>query len=184
MRIETFRRALLLASLLLAASCASAVRDESRALEALSSPDARRRADALAFLLREPHDRRVELGLELFFSPDPFPQHLFLAPGSSDLSRMIRKTRCGVLISRFHYTNLLDPRTLTITGMTRDGTFLVRDGEIRAPLKNLRFQISIIKALSCVEEISERTALCRTSYSWNFVPALKLSSFTFIGSTP
>ncbi len=72
MRIETFRRALLLAALLLAASCASAVRDESRALEALSSPDARRRADALAFLLREPHDRRVELGLELFFSPDPF----------------------------------------------------------------------------------------------------------------
>ena len=56
-------------------------------------------------------------------------------------------------MTRFHYTNAVNPRQVKITGMTKDGLFLVEDGEIVAPVKNLRFTQSYLDALAAVEAV-------------------------------
>ena len=87
--------------------------------------------------------------------------HLSMAPGSSSRDEMIRKTERGVLVTRFHYVNgMLDPRTALMTGMTRDGTFLIEHGELTGRLPNLRWTQSMAEAFSSVSDLStERRAI-------------------------
>jgi len=68
--------------------------------------------------------------------------------GKTSLEEMVRTVRRGIYVTRFHYTNVVEPMKAVITGMTRDGTFLIEDGEIKSPVQNLRFTESILKALS------------------------------------
>jgi PmbA protein len=118
----------------------------------------------------------------------PVPINLFMKEGDSSLKEMIRSTRKGIYVTRFHYTNVVEPKKAVITGMTRDGTFLVEEGEIRQPLKNLRFTESILRALSRVRAISRDRRVCSegTIYSRRFVtgtvvPAIKVDGFNFSG---
>ena len=112
----------------------------------------------------------------------PFPLNLFMAPGEAGLQEMIASTERGLLVTRFHYTNIVHPVESTITGMTRDGTFLIEDGEIAHPVKNLRFTQSIIEALHGTEMVSRDTELASEFFfSASRVPALKVSSFNFSG---
>jgi len=116
-------------------------------------------------------------------NPDgPFPLNVFLEPGDSSLEEMIASTENGVLITRFHYSNVVHPVESTITGMTRDGTFLIRGGEIAHPVKNFRFTQSILEALSNTEAIGRETELASEFFfSASRVPALKVGSFNFSG---
>ncbi len=109
----------------------------------------------------------------------PIPTNLFLAPGDATLDEMIASTDRGLLVTRFHYTNLANPMQTTITGMTRDGTFLIENGRVVGGVKNLRFTQSILEALSCVEAIGSE--LVRGD--WATVPALKIAKFRFSGAT-
>ena len=112
----------------------------------------------------------------------PFPLNLFMAPGETGLEEMIASTERGLLVTRFHYTNVVHPVESTITGMTRDGTFLIEDGEIAQPVKNLRFTQSILEALSGTEMIGRETELASEFFfSASRVPALKVASFNFSG---
>ena len=118
----------------------------------------------------------------------PVPINLFMKGGDSSLKEMIRSTRKGIYVTRFHYTNVVEPKKAVITGMTRDGTFLVEEGEIRQPLKNLRFTESILRALSRVRAISRDRRVCSEGaiYSRRFVtgtvvPAIKVDGFNFSG---
>ncbi|MCI0633363.1 MAG: TldD/PmbA family protein [Actinobacteria bacterium] len=112
----------------------------------------------------------------------PFPLNLFMEPGASTRDEMIADTERGLLVTRFHYTNIVHPVESTITGMTRDGTFLIEDGRIVGPVKNFRFTQSIIEALSNVEMIGRGTELASEFFfSASRVPALKISSFNFSG---
>ena len=95
---------------------------------------------------------------------------------------MIASVDHGVLVTRFHYTNVVHPVESTITGMTRDGTFLIEDGEIAHPVKNFRFTQSIVEALKGTEMIGRDTELASEFFfSASRVPALKVSSFNFSG---
>ena len=58
---------------------------------------------------------------------------------AGSVDELVRGTKRGLLVTRFHYTNVVHPIESTITGMTRDGTFLIESGEIAHPVKNLRF---------------------------------------------
>ena len=58
---------------------------------------------------------------------------------------MIRSTKRGLLVTRFHYSNIVHPIKTTITGMTRDGTWWIEDGEVSHPVQNLRFTQSILR---------------------------------------
>ena len=118
----------------------------------------------------------------------PVPINLFMEGGQSSLEEMIGSVRRGIYVTRFHYTNVVEPMKAVITGMTRDGTFLIEEGEIKRPIKNLRFTESVLKALSRVTGVSRNRSICSegTVYSRRFVtgtvaPALKIDGFNFSG---
>jgi len=118
----------------------------------------------------------------------PIPINLFMEKGESSLEEMVKSVRRGVYITRFHYTNVVEPMKAVITGMTRDGTFLIDEGEIKEPIKNLRFTESVLKALSRVTGVSKNRRICSegTVYSRRFVtgtvvPAVKIDGFNFSG---
>jgi PmbA protein len=112
----------------------------------------------------------------------PFPLNLFMERGEASIDEMISATERGLLVTRFHYTNVVHPIESTITGMTRDGTFLIEDGEIAHPVKNLRFTQSIVEALTGTEMIGRDTELASEFFfSASRVPALKIASFNFSG---
>ncbi len=113
----------------------------------------------------------------------PFPLNLFLQTGAATKEEMLASTKRGIWVTRFHYTNGLHPLKTIFTGMTRDGTFLIEDGEITRPLKNLRFTQSILDALSNVEMISRDAKLYTDFFGAIHVPALKVRNFTFSGVT-
>jgi predicted Zn-dependent protease len=112
----------------------------------------------------------------------PFPLNLFMEPGDADLERMISSTERGVLVTRFHYSNIVHPLESSITGMTRDGTFLIEGGEVAHPVKNLRFTQSILDALRDTSEVGTETELASEFFfSASRVPALKVDAFNFSG---
>ena len=115
----------------------------------------------------------------------PVATNLFMAPGRMTLDEMIRSTEKGLYINRFWYTRLVHPRECVITGMTRDGVFMIENGELAYPVKNLRFTQSYVQALANVEAAGKDTHLLVGEFG-GFgvrVPALKLHSFNFTGST-
>jgi len=111
----------------------------------------------------------------------PVPIHLFLRSGDATLDDMIASTDTGpsgeraILVTRFHYTNIVHEKRTILTGMTRDGTFLIESGELSRPVKNLRFTQSILDALSNVEMIGRHSHLVEYAH----VPALKIANFNF-----
>ncbi len=112
----------------------------------------------------------------------PFPLNLFMEPGDSSVPEMIAATGHGLLVTRFHYSNVVHPVESTITGMTRDGTFLIRDGEVAHPVRNLRFTQSILEALVNTTAIGRETELASEFfYSASRVPALRIEGFHFSG---
>jgi predicted Zn-dependent protease len=112
----------------------------------------------------------------------PFPLNLFMEPGDATLEEMIAATERGVLVTRFHYSNIVHEVESTITGMTRDGTFAIEDGEIAHPVKNLRFTQSILEALTNTTMIGRETELASEFFfSSSRVPALRIEDFHFTG---
>ncbi len=118
----------------------------------------------------------------------PIPVNLFMEGGNSSLGEMIRGVRKGIYVTRFHYTNVVEPMKAVITGMTRDGTFWIEDGEIKSPIQNLRFTESILKAFSRVKAISRERKICTSGsvYGRRFItgtvaPAVQIEGFNFSG---
>lgn len=116
--------------------------------------------------------------LEKKRQPTPGPVNYILesseAPASLDA--MVAGMKRGLLISRFWYVRLVDPRTLVLTGLTRDGLWWVENGEVRHPVRNLRFNQSVLAMLAPwnVEAIGVPERL-----SPFMVPALRLGAFRF-----
>ena len=112
----------------------------------------------------------------------PFPLNLFMEPGDASVEDMIASTDRGLLVTRFHYSNVVHPLESTITGMTRDGTFLIESGEVARPVKNFRFTQSIVEALKSASMVGRDTELASEFFfSASRVPALKVDSFHFTG---
>jgi PmbA protein len=115
------------------------------------------------------------------------PMNLFMGGGNSSVEEMIHSTKRGLYITRFWYTRLMHPHDCVITGMTRDGVFMIEDGKLAYPVKNLRFTQSYIKALADVVAISQETRLFRNDFGGFFMairtPALKIKRFNFTGTT-
>lgn len=111
----------------------------------------------------------------------PLPLHLHMAAGDATLSEMIEGTEKGILVTRFHYTNTVHPKQVIITGMTRDGTFLVENGRIVSPLPNLRFTDSVLRMLAAVESVGRERKRQATYFGACCVPALKINGFRFTG---
>jgi PmbA protein len=113
----------------------------------------------------------------------PFPINMSMTPGAATTEELIGGLDRGLLVTRFHYTNPVYPKRVVITGMTRDGTFLVEGGKIVGPVRNLRFTMSYLDALAGVEAVSRDRRCLRGFLGGSVVPAVRLSSFSFTGAT-
>ena len=119
--------------------------------------------------------------LPAHYSMGPIPRNMFLAPGGASRGDLVASVRRGLLITRFWYTRVVHPLTVHMTGMTRDGVFLIEDGEVAGPVRDLRFTESYLEALNRVDAIAAETKLVREFFSVNRVPALKIASWRFTG---
>ena len=115
----------------------------------------------------------------------PLAWNLFMAPGSSAKEVMLSGIEHGVWVTRFHYVNIVHAKRGILTGMTKDGTFLIEGGRVTRPIRNLRFTQSIPEAFSVIESIGSATRLVAAEYSGIMarVPALRIANFTFTGAT-
>ena len=113
----------------------------------------------------------------------PFPLNQLMAAGDKSREELIGGLERGLLVTRFHYTNPVHPKLAIVTGMTRDGLFLVEGGEVRGPVRNLRFTQSYLDALAGVEAVGSSRRLLRGFLGSVVVPALRVSAFTFTGAT-
>ncbi len=113
----------------------------------------------------------------------PFATSLALAPGASSVDEMIASTERGVLVTRFWYTRTVHPLTVVMTGMTRDGTWLIENGKIAAPIRNLRFTQSYVDAMNRVRLIGREQKLQPAMGGYSRVPALKIGGWSFTGAT-
>ncbi|HYT30661.1 MAG TPA: TldD/PmbA family protein [Actinomycetota bacterium] len=110
----------------------------------------------------------------------PFPLNLLVEPGDASVDEMVRATERGLLVTRFHYSNIVHPIETVITGMTRDGTWMVEKGEITRPVKNLRFTQSILGALQEVQLVGRDTEMAgEFFFGASRVPALQIAAFNF-----
>ncbi len=110
----------------------------------------------------------------------PLPLNMTLKGGDSSVEEMIKGTKKGILVTRFFYDNVIDPGKLTLTGMTRDGTFLIEDGELTTGLKSLRYNDSLIRVFNSVAALSKDLWNLR-SFGRMSVPAIKVEGFRFTG---
>lgn len=115
----------------------------------------------------------------------PIPANLFMAAGDSSKTEMLKNTKRGLWVTRFHYVNPLVPDKAVLTGMTRDGTFLIENGEIVGPVKNFRFTQSAVEALNGVQAVTRERRLQGGSWFGGgfMVPALKIARFNFNSAT-
>jgi len=105
--------------------------------------------------------------------------------GESSKASILASIEKGIWVTRFHYINgLLKPREALFTGMTRDGTFLIENGRLTRPLKNMRFTESMLRAFSNVVEVSNERRVVGTLEENSFVlPSVWIRDFTFSGKT-
>jgi len=111
----------------------------------------------------------------------PVPSNMYLATGDATLDDMVASTKRGVWVSRFWYTRPVHPLNVVVTGMTRDGTFLIEDGKITAPIRNLRFTQSYLEAMNRVEAIGKTSMLHQAIAGVSRIPALKIAKWNFTG---
>ena len=111
--------------------------------------------------------------------------HLSVDGGDATRDELIRSTKHGIWVTRFNYVNgLLEPKTALMTGTTRDGTFLIRDGEVVARLPNLRWTQSIIEAFSRIVALTRERRRVGTWYNHfggTIAPVMKISGWNFTG---
>ncbi len=106
--------------------------------------------------------------------PLPFSRSMVIEGGTQSLEDLIKSTEKGILVTRFWYIRSVDPQTLLLTGLTRDGTFYIENGEIKFPIKNFRFNESPVIMLNNVEALGKPV---RTGSG--LIPPMKIRDFTF-----
>ncbi|MGO4919556.1 TldD/PmbA family protein [Maribacter spongiicola] len=106
--------------------------------------------------------------------PVPFPSNVIMAGGDASLEELIKSTKKGILVTRLWYIRSVDPQTLLYTGLTRDGTFYIENGEIKYPVKNFRFNESPIIMLNNLETLGKQVRI-----DGNLIPYMKVRDFTF-----
>ena len=114
----------------------------------------------------------------------PQPGNLILEGGSATMDELIAGVQRGILVTRFWYIRALDPQTLVFTGLTRDGLFLIENGKVTRPIKNMRWNESPIFALNNLDAMSpaERAVSGEGIGGAGFsivCPAARIREFTF-----
>lgn len=142
------------------------------------------------------HDRRTAKALDAASTGNAvpgggsfgaIPANLVLEPGTASRDELIGAVERGVVVTDFWYTRILDPRTQVVTGLTRNGVWLVEDGRIVRPVTNLRFTQSFVEALGpgAVRGVgSDLTLVGGGTFGLGAyaAPSLHLASWNFTGN--
>lgn len=110
----------------------------------------------------------------------PGPDAVIMEGGTKSLEELIKGTKKGILVTRLWYIRDVDPQSLLLTGLTRDGTFYIENGKIMYPIKNFRFNESPVIMLNNLEELGkqERTVSVESNINY-LLPPMKIRDFTF-----
>ncbi len=111
------------------------------------------------------------------------PLNIVVDAGNSSIDEMIKSTKKGLLVCRFHYMNVVNPRQGLLTALTRDGLYLVEDGQIKYPVHNLRFTDSISNIFNNVESLTKDRRKTPSFFGTSYVPGMKVKNFSFTGKT-
>ncbi|MFL6204922.1 MAG: TldD/PmbA family protein [Acidimicrobiales bacterium] len=138
------------------------------------------------------HDRRTarlagveptghSLGQESFGG---YPADLFLQGGDRSLDQLVAGVERGLLVTDLWYNRILDPKTQVVTGLTRNGLFLIEGGEVTRPVQNLRYTQSVVGALAPghVLGIGDDAQLVSNEGGIVHVPSLRLAAWSFTGN--
>lgn len=106
--------------------------------------------------------------------PLPTRANIIMEGGNQSLEELIRDTPRAILLTRTWYIRFVDPQTLLLTGLTRDGTFLVEDGQIRHAVKNFRFNESPVTMLANLQALGRPERI-----RGHLIPPMRVSDFTF-----
>ena len=118
--------------------------------------------------------------------PNPFGPiagSLVLAPGRSSLDELVAGVERGLLVTRFWYTRTVNPKKTLITGMTRDGTFRIDGGAVGPPVRNLRYNVSILDCLASCDGVGDALRTSSDESGDSRAPAIRLRSFHFTSSS-
>jgi len=126
--------------------------------------------------------KRVSTGhaLPASSSYECMPMHLFMKGGEASAKQLVGEMERGLLVTRFHYTNVLDPMQTVLTGMTRNGTFWVENGRISHAVRNLRYTENVLAALGRIDGMSKRL---RRVPGPCVVPTVRMRGVQFSGAT-
>ncbi len=116
-------------------------------------------------------------------SSGEYPMNLVMDGGTDSLGKMIESTNKGILLTRVWYVRLVDPARKIVTGITRDGTFLVEGGSIKHGVKNLRFNVSLLDLLNNVESMTLSNLTAGEEGFPAVVPGMKVRDFNFTEMT-
>ena len=107
----------------------------------------------------------------------PFPGNLILSGDGTPIEDLIKNTQDGILVTRFWYIRSTDPGTLGFTGMTRDGTFRIENGEVTRPVVEMRWNESVLRLLNNI--VGSGTPVATGNFTPLTMPALKVEDFPF-----
>lgn len=111
---------------------------------------------------------------------DATPGNLIMSGGDKSTADLVRGTEKGILVTRTWYIRMVDPQTVLLTGLTRDGTFYIENGEIKYPLKNFRFNESPVIMLNNIDELGKPIRVSGDESPFAMmIPPMKLRDFTF-----
>lgn len=106
--------------------------------------------------------------------------NLLMSGGTKSTADLVKGTQKGILVTRTWYIRMVDPQTVLLTGLTRDGTFYIENGVIKYPVKNFRFNESPVIMLNNIEELGKPVRVAGDESSFvMMIPPMKLRDFTF-----
>ena len=116
-----------------------------------------------------------------FFSGFPMPTNMIVEPGDASVEDMIADTKKGVYITRLHYVNPIRRDKAVISGLTRDACWLIENGEIKHPIKVMRFTDSVLRVFGEIDTIGDKSTVRMLSGA--SLPAMKVAGFKFTGQS-
>jgi predicted Zn-dependent protease len=108
------------------------------------------------------------------------PGNLIMLGGTKSTTDLVRETERGILVTRTWYIRMVDPQTVLLTGLTRDGTFYIENGELRYPVKNFRFNESPVIMLNNIDDLGRPVRVAGNNSSFTvMIPPMRIRDFTF-----
>jgi len=115
--------------------------------------------------------------------PTPDPDYLVMRGGSDTIDNLIAGTERGILVTHFWYVRFVDPMTMLLTGMTRDGLFAIEDGKVTGGLKNFRWNMSTVDMLANIQGMTAAETTSDVEADPMVLPALKVADWNFSSPT-